>query len=705
MTEAAEATPASARFAPPRRVLGRLRDRVAASDPALSRLRIASRAVLSMIVNGLLLAGITMLHGLPIAAYGLAVVISFIGSLAVRDSTPKGKAVTRAMAGVAAVLSMLTASLLSPTPLLADIAFLCIIFAAVFARGYGPRGFAIGMLAFMAYFLGDYLRPPPAEMGWVALAAAIALTTTHVVGRFVLVDDPERDFRRAMVTIDRRINLILGDLRQAARTGRLGERARKGLIDHVTRLRDIVLMAEGFIPQGPEGSLAAEGPASELAVELFDLQLAVERLVAASSRALPSADLVAAVQKSDGAGIAAATRDLGGDGEAADAATQRVLLRVHKTRQRLATSLEPSPAPAFRVKPGEAAGGGGGGPGQSGGRKGLVPQRYHVPIQVTLASAIAMASGPLVSSTRWYWAVLAAFIVFNNTRSRADTAVRALQRSAGTLAGLVGGTLVATLLHGHMIASGVGILVAFFLGLYFLQASYGVMIFFVTIAIALLYGLMGRFSPELLVVRLEETVIGAAAGVLTAFFVFPKRATTGVSAALDDYLDALAELVATARGTDEGGDPLAASRRLDRALSDLATAARPLGGPWTVVTRFGNVRERLLLLTGCAHWGRALARSLSRGEIRPADETASVAALADVIDARIGRIREVRGRFFSLPTGRPVNMPSEPRRGLARHEDEGAVVALEVIGALLRRLAPPEDERDHPPREAAPTSP
>src|SRR6185437_9380801 len=108
------------------------------------------------------------------------------------------------------------------------------------------------------------------------------------------------------------------------------------------------------------------------------------------------------------------------------------------------------------------------------------------PIQVTLACAVAMAAGLVVSPSRWYWAVITAFIVFNNTKSRADTAFRALQRSLGTFAGLIGGTILATLLSGQPVIAAALMPVCFFLAFYYLQVSYSVMIFFITLALALL---------------------------------------------------------------------------------------------------------------------------------------------------------------------------------------------------------------------------
>src|SRR5262249_36479475 len=150
----------------------------------------------------------------------------------------------------------------------------------------------------------------------------------------------------------------------------------------------------------------------------------------------------------------------------------------------------------------------------------------------------------------------------------ADTALRALHRSAGAFAGLIGGTALATLLQGQPIVSGVLIPVLFFIAFYFVQTSYGTMMFLVTVGLALLYGIMGMFSPGLLVLRLAETVIGALAGTLVAFLVFPARASQTAATSLDKYLRALDDLLTAAQrrahAEPEPQHLLARSRLLDR---------------------------------------------------------------------------------------------------------------------------------------------
>ena len=676
-------------------VLARLRDRLSASDPALSRLRMASRALLSLFLTGGVLAAFTPLHPMPIAAYGLGVVIAFTGSMAIRDKGNYAQLLSRLYALAVTVVAVLVASLLAPAPVVADLVFLVVIFVAAFVRKYGPRWFGIGMIGFLAYFMGDYLRPAPGDIGWLALASALAFAVTHSVTTVIMPDDAERDLRRALATIDGRINLILRDLLKVSRQGASGVPDRAPLQAHLSQLREIVLMAEGFIPQGTDGALAARGAASDLAVGLFDLQLMAERMVRASYIALPPERLLRAVLEHDVAAIARAQAeaeaDAAGDGEVAP----RLLLRVVRGRARLDGLLGGRPSPAFASGPDVPAITMADAPAKAAGKQPPVPASLHLPIQVTLACAIAMGCGLLLSPVRWYWAVITAFIVFNNARSRADTALRGLQRSGGTFAGVIGGTVLATLLHGQLVAAGIAIPVLFFLAFYFLQVSYSLMIFFVTLALALLYGLLGSFTPELLLVRLEETVLGSVAGTLVAFFIFPARAALGAGTALDGYLKALQELVtaaiARAHGEPEPLHLLARSRLLDRSYTELATAVRPLGGPWGAVTRFGEVRERLLLLTGCAHWGRVLAHSLKPGDNPPAETLARIDVLGAEIDARVAAAEAIRDNFFERPDVEPGTVTAAtPRPPLPISEREDPVFALEVISALLDRatLAP-----------------
>ncbi len=612
-----------------------------------------------------------------------------MGSMVIRDTSPQGQLLSRAYSGLGALASIAMATVLSRWPVAGYTGFLAVIFVAVYIRRFSPRWLGIGMLAFMAYFMGDFLHPKLADLGWIALAAALALAVTHVVSTFLLKDEPERDFRRALLTIDRRVHLILDQLREHADTS-LAAADRKALVGEIASLREAVLMAEGFIPQGEGGALAGEGPAAELAVALFELQLAVERVIGASFERAPREDLLRAAQEQDIGPLEQAGSGIGDD-SSSTSERALLLLRLVAARKRLEDHLAQSASQAFAdapeiVVPSQKSSGGSGQPTSSGG---LVPQSLQLPIQVTSAAAVALVGGLLLSPVRWYWAVITAFIVFNNTQSRSDTLLRAAQRSLGTLGGLVIGSLVATLLGGHMILSIACILLLFFLGFYFLQVSYSAMIFCITIALALIYGVIGMFTPELLVLRLEETLIGAAAGVGAAFLLFGRRASTAAVEKLEGFFDALQEMLEAAqdRLCGRAGDPdlMALSRKIDRSYAELAVVVRPMAGPWRTVTRFGAVRQKLLLLTGCAHWARSLAEALGSGQTIDEQFCAPAEKIIDEIEASIAVGREQGVGLFQHASSESANPPvPSAKRQLVR--DTGALDSLDMIERLLGRV-------------------
>jgi len=159
---------------------------------------------------------------------------------------------------------------------------------------------------------------------------------------------------------------------------------------------------------------------------------------------------------------------------------------------------------------------------------------------------MAIVAGSALDSQRYYWAVIAAFVAFTGTTTVAETTRKATSRLAGTLIGLGFSIVLAEATAGHTTLALVVILVSLFLGFYLQRLSYGAMIFFITIMIGQLYSLLNEFSSGLLVLRLQETAIGAAIGIAVSLLLLPTgtRATarTARAALLQDLGDCSATL-------------------------------------------------------------------------------------------------------------------------------------------------------------------
>jgi hypothetical protein len=103
-----------------------------------------------------------------------------------------------------------------------------------------------------------------------------------------------------------------------------------------------------------------------------------------------------------------------------------------------------------------------------------------------------------------------------------------------------------------------------------------------------------------------------------------------------------------------------------------------------VVTRFGQVREKLLLLAACTHWARTLARSFAASNGLDEATVARIDTAAGELDDGIAAADARRASFFDRREGAPAT--AAPPRGLPPNgEEENPAFALEVISILIGR--------------------
>ncbi|NKL00462.1 FUSC family protein [Rhizobium leguminosarum bv. viciae] len=654
------------------------RDWLLANDPALSRLRMASRVTLTIVLSFAILLAIQMfIVPLPKAAFGLGIVLSIEGGVAVRDKGNSRQLVTRLFGCVASIAVVGIAAGLEDRRFLSDLVFLVVIALASAGRVFGSRGFAIGMFAFTSYFMGAYFQPSLAELPYVAGGPVVAVLIGHVVRAVLLPDDWRRDLLRSLESVRGRINQILFKLATLAGSGHIGEADRQELRQLEDRLKEVVLMAETFIPR-PAGGVfdAAADPAAELAIRLFDAHLAAESAIVLSFHSPPPFALVHAVIEADATELAPYSAMAEAIKDEPQGETVRALLWLGEARQQLTQAIGEGQASGFA--------------GIDAVKDTAQPEKIDFSfanpllrsaLQITLASALAMGFGLLLSRDRWFWAVLAAFLVFTNTNSRGDTAMKALSRSLGTVFGIAIGLLLATLISGQLAIAIPVAAVCIFLAFYFLQVSYATMTFFISIVLCLVYGMTGVLTLDLLQLRIGETVIGAVAGTAVAFLVFPARTRGALDAALARWFQALDELLSSIGDGKSGFALIAQSQKIDACYRDVTVAARPLGSSWSVVTRPGQIRQTLAIFLSCTYWARILAKSYAAsGE---ADE------LKRLIASDLALMKDAAPRgstcFFierkaSRTTGRHLPLSRE-----------GARLGLEMIGSALQRLYPQAD--------------
>ncbi|HEV2638706.1 MAG TPA: FUSC family protein [Actinocrinis sp.] len=689
-------------------------DRFSAADPGLLRLSSASTTVGSILVVLLVLA----LFDTPETLLVAGALSAMSASFAISDPRPRDQAVTLAW-GLAVAAAVVTAGAeLVTVRAAADVAFVLVIFFAVYARRYGPRGTGLGVIGFQLYFVSQFTHADPATLPRLYAVLVLAFASA-AVARFGLVRaTPERvlgrlgrAFRSRLAALVEAVAEVAELAGQApAQSQAAAEAAADALRKRSARLHECALMIQARL----EVSVPDEQTATLIEHRVAEAEIAAERLGRLVLRAHPSwtagtplstepADLPATqlltrelrrlhalvlrnLYGPQPPGFHAARDELLGyrDGNHLPAAAppvqdafravgelSRAILGLrlalgYESENLPEAASEPAavstststdaPAPTVAPAPGststststsdleeeletEAAclqlqdPAASPTPPQTG----LHRLTTRLACQVTAGSALAILGGELLSPQRWYWAVLTCWVVFMNTSSTGDILVKGYRRLAGTVIGVLAGAALAQVVGGDSRIAFALVIVCVFGMFYTAPLSYTLMSFFVTTMIGVLYSLLGIFSAGVLVLRIEETAVGAACGFLAATLVLPIQISRRTDIQLADVLDklrltltlAVARLAAGPDGPFRGfpapadalldQDVVHATRGLDAALDTLRASVEPITHPASPLrARRRRARYVLGVLEGCAYHVRNLAAAaeLSHGDPR-----------------------------------------------------------------------------------------
>ncbi|MFJ4245537.1 FUSC family protein [Streptomyces iakyrus] len=644
-----------------RAVRARLRDRIAASDPGLLRLTAGLRTVgaiaLTLAVLSLLRADVHILVAGAMAA--------MVATFAIREKQPAAQAVTLALGLPVALASVSLGAVLNTRLFVGDVFFVVLIFCAVYGRRFGDRGTALGLIGFQVYFLSLFVGAKASTLPALCGALAVAFCASALMRFAVVPATPAGVLLRLRLAFRARLaQLVAAQAELLDAPAEEMDKALASLREGTARLHETAMMIQGRLEEGTPDESAARLVQRRIA----DAEIAAERLglLLLTARTAERADTltlhlpgapapsVTGPELPDEAG-ATLRRDLhalhalvlrAGSGDTgtglahvrnrllgyrdeenlppASAAVQDVFRGIGESARavlglRIALDgpqdeSDDSPATARsreELDAEDAAIDGGGEEEPQEEQTGLRRPTTRAAVQVAVGSSLAIVGGELLSTQRWYWAVLTCWIVFLNTASTGEILVKGYRRLLGTVFGVVAGILLAGLVGGHTWTAFALVLVLIFAMFYTAPLSYTLMSFFVTAMLGLLYTLLHTYSLDVLVLRIQETALGAACGVVAAALVLPVQTDRRTNELLGTVLERLAEVTEAAVGQLSGGpadELLDKARDLDQALSDLRAATQPLIHPVTPLrTRRHTARYVVALLETCAYHARTLA--------------------------------------------------------------------------------------------------
>jgi uncharacterized membrane protein YgaE (UPF0421/DUF939 family) len=682
----------------------RARNWAIGSDPGLLRLRMAVRTTGALATSLLVLDLLTKATHQPLTVALLGALITMISARSVNEPDPRRQRVTMALMPLPTALAITAAALVSPHLVIADVLFVGVVFVAAYARRFGPRGTALGMVTFMSYFFTLYLRATFSELPWLIGATVVGTLCSYLWSAFIMPDRPESVLRANIRALRARMAIVVDTTADTVRLGDPDERRQRRLRIRARRLNETALLVQTQIEDRVNPSVLWPGVSGEdLALWLFDAELTVERLATAGTR-VALADIPAATRAELAdtvALLARAIRTPHTDALRLTADRAQQQLEQHRDDvpvRRLALAIvDTAKATAeVRQRMERVAAGAAEHPevvAPSGGQHfspGMLPSTRQA-IQVTVAAALAIVVGETVSPSHWYWAAIAAFVIFAGTNSWAETLDKGWQRLLGTVLGVPSGVLVATLVSGNKVASLVMIFVCLFCAFYFMKVTYSLMTFWISTMLALMYGLLGEFTYGLLLLRIEETAVGAVIGIAAAVLVLPINTRAKIRGDAHTFFLTLSDLVeasvASLLGTPAPAKLTETARQLDRDLQQFRITAAPMKAGVTGLAGRRTVRHSLRLLTACDRYARILARSSER-------HVSTSQELADAITSTATQIRRnidvviTSLEFDHAPTVFPSTDYIDDAESLARQRDQQTVDRRQLLNALhaLRQI-------------------
>lgn len=613
-----------------------LRDRVVASDPGLARLRQAVSAILAVgttvAVESVVVAVVGPPKQIGLLALLLGAVIAMPLATSVKESDRRVAAITVASGAVAAVTGAILGVLTAQVHLLGLITFTLVSFAAVWLRRFGPRWFTLGFLGWQAFFFSLFLDPPVASLPFMVGAIVIATLWVGLLLVTVLHVDPSAAVSRTVITLRARARAAISaamdvlddpeDLRSVrAMRGQLIQ------LSEVSLLLDGQLSTARTLPHGLRAGFVRRW--------VVDVEIGMDEICAAVLDLATHEDeippevlhdvriVLGSLGWADTAIALVSARELQATGHHGIPAARRLgaaaillletidqwdhpALRPDHTDEALEEGNEDDFDAVVTLFSGNLPG--------SAGLAAMTldvetsrrwsPSRLRLTtrqaIQAGVAAGLSIILGELISPQRYYWAVIASFIAFTGTATSGETVRKSISRIAGTIAGLVVAVGLANLTADSTPLTAVILGGSIFLAFYLQALSYTAMTFFITLMLGQLYTLLHTFTDQLLVVRLEETAVGAVVGLTVSLVVLPAstRATLRVArraflASLAALLDACADhLAGVPRGGGSRGEPEGTGTAVPTSDGSVPAEVGTDGG---VADHDGGVADRDLL--------------------------------------------------------------------------------------------------------------
>ncbi|MCA0170940.1 FUSC family protein [Bacillus sp. RAR_GA_16] len=622
--------------------------RLAAADPGRTRLHQAARITISVFSSVMFMLWVTSLLNISFTPAILAGVVSLLSLLLVNDDTDKKKKITALLLVISSMVWLTVRTYLSSIPFMTDGLFLLVIFFAYYLQHYGFRYFGIFMIAFLSIYFSTLLNLQPPDLPGFIIGIFVGGGFSYLYHFIFFKNKPKRQLSRSMNSFHIQTNLTL-DLVLDAIADPTPNRYRALLLKRdVKKLNEYAQVISGQLTTTDPGEVWPGIDAEQLRMYVFDAEMLIETLYPAVKRikelhALEHNEvrkllykLVESVRDAE----VLRSHDIVGnlkqtENVIEELKQQLIELRVsnHQNKdwlwlirriESIANHLVDSSIElgerrianieekerledAEEIKKENA----------STEEKSKQPRAATIKaLQAIVAGAAAIILGNFLSPAHQYWVLLSAFVVLLGTDTVGMTLQKAFQRSLGTIFGAVAGFGLAHLLAGQVILELIALFCCIFMAFYLLSISYAMMMFWMTMLIAIMYDfLLGGITEQILMARVFDTLAGAILGFLAAAIIYPKSTREKVANTAEDFLSKLSSYVADYLDSfaerNKHYDFTNQAFSIDEQMRKITEDARPLRNRPAILARSG-IERWLTVLTAINYFAKHLLASTNR---------------------------------------------------------------------------------------------
>ncbi|WP_160847270.1 FUSC family protein [Pontibacillus yanchengensis] len=545
--------------------------RLSASDPGRMRLMTAIKITLSVILSVittnyflLFLDNSSTNVTMPI----FAGVVGLVSSFVLFDETEAQKKVTIWLMGLSSAISITTGSFLLDFYHLSDVMILIVVFLAFYLSRFSIRYFSICMIAFLSIYFTTILDIQFNQVAWYYLSITIGILYSYFFNFILLQYKPNQVLKKSMHSFHIQTNLILHLVKEMVISPSITSRQIKTLDRNLTKLNEYARNISGQLGTTNPGNVWKGIRANELRLYVYDAEMLMQTLSPTiqrlrelqafqetpfqdalldvlesirNVRVLRDDNVLVQLNRAEKAiqALRAQIRNTTSEDQEEwlylvrriESIANHVIEGASELHEERVEHLEKDQEDIVEEDDSKTEN-----------QKGLYPATKKA-IQAVIAGSVSVYLGYTLTPTHPYWILLSSFIIFMGTESVGSTFVKANQRTLGTVLGAVVGFGVAQLIS-HTTVEIAFIFFSIFMAFYLFPVSYSVMIFWITMIIAMLYDLLlGGITQEVMGVRVVDTFIGAYIGLLAATLVFPTKTRDKVAETMTMFLEELSSYI------------------------------------------------------------------------------------------------------------------------------------------------------------------